>query len=82
VFFFALSVFTGMQIQMVTKGWTTLEYHNKRRSKEDILNEYDMGFVNNFQRFFGTGQHWWTFCLPSLSLPLSGRDVPFPIKAI
>jgi len=75
----ALSFMLSWQLYLALSGQTTIEFYfnqfKGRQSKtrgQKWENPYDLGVRKNFQLFFGSGQYWFSWLLPSLSTARDG----------
>eukprot|EP00455_Lapot_gusevi_P007240 TRINITY_DN13107_c0_g1_i2.p1 TRINITY_DN13107_c0_g1~~TRINITY_DN13107_c0_g1_i2.p1 ORF type:complete len:130 (+),score=14.29 TRINITY_DN13107_c0_g1_i2:278-667(+) len=75
----ALFLFLSFQLFLVARGWTSLEFSEKRgtyKHGEKYNNIYNVGLKRNWIEVFGT--EWWMWFLPIQSQ--SGEGIEFPVN--
>jgi len=73
VFSIVLFMFAAWQYYLIMTGQSQFEFYDnamkKKRSGGVHVNEFDLGYRQNFNEFFGVRGYWWTFMLPTFVPP-------------
>eukprot|EP01119_Soliformovum_irregulare_P026112 TRINITY_DN9856_c0_g1_i2.p3 TRINITY_DN9856_c0_g1~~TRINITY_DN9856_c0_g1_i2.p3 ORF type:complete len:124 (-),score=20.13 TRINITY_DN9856_c0_g1_i2:29-400(-) len=77
VFSVVLLMFAGWQYYLIFRGQTQFEFYDdmhkrriaRRTGQTYVGNEFDLGWRQNFNEFFGVTGYWWTFVLPTFVPP-------------
>jgi len=79
----ALGLLLGWHTYLALSAQTTIEFYfnrfNQKKASQQgqvYYNEYDLGYSKNWNLFFGSGQSWFSWLLPSLK-PTPGDGITY-----